>query len=61
MPDRLKELGRFGLRGLRIAASTVALLELLRSHWISGGAAAGAWILFVLVEQRLPAKPVDSP
>ena len=61
MQDQLLRLGRFGLRALRIAASTVALLELLRSHWISGGAAAAAWALFALAERRLPVEPVDSP
>jgi len=39
---RLQTLGRFGLRALRIAASTVSLVELLRSEWIGGAAAAGA-------------------
>ena len=51
--DRLQQLGRFGLRALRIAASTVSLIELLRSEW-SGGIAAGvAWLVFVQVERRV--------
>ena len=46
------------LRGLRIGASTVALVELLRSHWIGGGLASLAWLVFVQVERRLaPLKP----
>ena len=32
------------LRGLRIGASTVALVELLRSDWIGGGLASLAWL-----------------
>ena len=57
--DRLQQLGRFGLRALRIAASTVSLIELLRSEW-SGGIAAGvAWLVFVQVERRV--YPPDKP
>ena len=52
--DRLQQLGRFGLRALRIAASTVSLIELLRSEWIGGIAAGVAWLVFVQVERRLP-------
>ena len=39
------------LRGLRIAASTVAIVELLRSHWSGGVLAAMAWLLFTQVER----------
>lgn len=52
--DRLQQLGRFGLRALRIAASTVSLIELLRSEWTGGIAAGVAWLVFVQVERRLP-------
>jgi hypothetical protein len=37
---RLEQLGRFLLRGLRIGASTVSIVELLRNDW-TGGLAAG--------------------
>ncbi len=40
------------LRGLRIGASTIAIVELLRSDWISGGLASLAWLVFVQVERR---------
>jgi hypothetical protein len=53
MPPRLQQLGRFGLRGLRIAASTIALIELLRSDWRGGLAASLAWLAFIQVERRL--------
>ena len=57
MPMTLDKLGRFLLRGLRIGASTVSIVELLRSDW-SGGVTAGlAWLAFVQVERRLP--PLD--
>jgi hypothetical protein len=52
--ERLQQLGRFGLRALRIAASTVSLIELLRSEWAGGIAAGVAWLVFVQVERRLP-------
>ena len=62
--DRLQQLGRFGLRALRIAASTVSLIELLRSEWTGGIAAGVAWLVFVQVERRvLPPKeqPTQRP
>ena len=40
------------LRGLRIGASTIALVELLRSDWIGGGLASLAWLVFVQVERQ---------
>lgn len=40
------------LAGLRIAASTIALVELLRSDWAGGVSASLAWLLFVQVERR---------
>ena len=57
---RVEKLGRFLLRGLRIGASTVSIVELLRNDW-SGGIAAGvAWLLFLQVERRLPPVSSDS-
>ncbi len=57
MNERLQRLGRFGLRALRIVASTVSLIELLRSDWTGGITAGLAWLLFVQVERRLPPAP----
>jgi hypothetical protein len=45
--------GRFGLRGLRIAASTFSILSLLRSDWTGGIGAGLAWLVFLQVERRL--------
>ena len=59
--ERLQQLGRFGLRALRIAASTVSLIELLRSEWTGGIAAGVAWFVFVQVERRLPPQQEQSP
>jgi hypothetical protein len=51
---RLGQLGRFLLRGLRIGASTVSIVELLRSDWTGGISAGVAWLVFLQVERRLP-------
>jgi hypothetical protein len=53
-PTRLEQLGRFLLRGLRIGASTISIVELLRSDWTGGLSAGAAWLLFLQVERRLP-------
>lgn len=58
-PERAT-LGRFLLRGLRIGASTVAIVELLRSNWSGGLAASGAWLLFLQVERRLAAQESET-
>ena len=41
----------FLLRALRIAASTTAIVELLRNDWVRGGLAAVAWIVFSQAER----------
>jgi hypothetical protein len=51
---RMEQLGRFLLRGLRIGASTVSIVELLRSDWTGGISAGVAWLVFLQVERRLP-------
>ena len=69
MPDRLQSLGRFGLRALRSAASTVSIVELLRSDWpggigaglagvSAGGAAAAAHTS--RIERLMPRAGADS-
>jgi hypothetical protein len=52
--ESLAKLGRFLLRGLRIGASTVAVVELLRNDWTGGISAGVAWLVFLQVERRLP-------
>ena len=52
--DKLDKLGRFLLRGLRIGASTVSIVELLRNDWTGGISAGLAWLVFLQVERRLP-------
>jgi hypothetical protein len=53
MPVNLEKLGRFLLRGLRIGASTVSIVELLRNDWTGGISAGVAWLVFLQVERRL--------
>jgi hypothetical protein len=52
--EKLEKLGRFLLRGLRIGASTVSIVELLRNDWTGGISAGVAWLVFLQVERRLP-------
>ena len=40
------------LRGLRIGASTIAIVELLRSDWLGGCLSSLGWLMFVQVERR---------
>jgi hypothetical protein len=56
--SRLEVLGRFLLRGLRIGASTVSIVELLSNNWTGGISAGVAWLVFLQVEWRLP--PLSS-
>jgi hypothetical protein len=58
---RLERFGRFLLRGLRIGASSVSIIELLRSDWTGGISAGLAWLVFVQVERRLPAPAAEEP
>ncbi|MCX5955922.1 MAG: hypothetical protein NTW51_05815 [Cyanobacteria bacterium] len=60
MPFKLEKLGRFLLRGLRIGASTIAIVELLRSDWNGGISASLAWLVFLQVERQLPPAVDDS-
>tara|TARA_B100001939_G_C16840976_1_gene573086 strand:+ start:123 stop:365 length:243 start_codon:yes stop_codon:yes gene_type:complete len=51
-PQRTPPITDWLLRGLRIGASTIAIVELLRSDWLGGGLASLAWLIFVQVERR---------
>jgi len=57
---RLEQLGRFLLRGLRIGASTVSIIELLRNEWTGGITAGVAWFVFLQVERRLSPSPAEQ-
>ena len=49
------QLGRFGLRLLRITASSAALVELLRQEWIAAAIMTVAWILSIQAERSIKA------
>ena len=49
------------LRGVRIGASTVAIVERLRGDWLGGGLASLAWLVFVQVERRRAAAQQPEP
>lgn len=57
----LDRLGRFGIRALRIVASTIAIVALVRGDWNSGLSGALAWLVFVQVERNLPPAAEGSP
>ncbi|MFZ0409099.1 MAG: hypothetical protein WAM11_13460 [Cyanobium sp.] len=46
-PTRLVALARFGMRTLRIAASTLALVALVRQQWLAGVCFTLAWLLIL--------------
>ncbi len=48
------------LRILRIAASTVAIVELLRNNWLGGALATMAWLLFIQVERLQNSSDQDA-
>ncbi len=48
-----KKIGNFLLRGLRIGASTISIIELLRNDFTGGISADVAWLVFLQVEQRM--------
>jgi hypothetical protein len=56
----LEKLGRFLLRGLRIGASTLSVVDLLRSDWTGGITAGVAWLVFLQVERRMPPLEQDA-
>ena len=60
MPLNVEKLGHFLLRGLRIGASTVSIVELLRNDWTGGITAGVAWLVFLQVERRLPSMSSDA-
>jgi hypothetical protein len=56
-PTHQQKLGRFLLRGLRIGASTLAVVELLGNDWRGGISGGLAWLVFLVVEKRPPHVP----
>ncbi len=52
--SRLVTLGRFVVRALRISASTIAVVALLRQQWLPAGCFALAWMLILVAPRVFP-------
>lgn len=52
--DRLRGLARFGVRALRVSASTIAVVALLRQNWIPAIAFAIVWVLILQAPRLFP-------
>ena len=46
---------RFALRAVRVSASTIAVVALLRQEWVAGAAFAVAWLLILGAPRLFPA------
>ena len=53
-PTRALALARFTVRALRISASTVALVALLRQQWLAGTCFTLAWLLILAAPRLFP-------
>ncbi|MFM7312397.1 MAG: hypothetical protein ACKO0M_04390 [Cyanobium sp.] len=51
---------RFPVRALRISASTIAVVTLLRQQWLAAAAAAVGWLLILGLPRRWP-QLADNP
>lgn len=66
-PSRLIALGRFAVRAVRVSASTVAVVALLRQQWLTGACFSLAWVLILAAPRVFPnlievaAPPSDGP
>ena len=60
VPARLA-LARFTVRALRISASTVAIVALLRQQWLAGTCFAVAWLLILAAPRLFPALNDTTP
>jgi hypothetical protein len=53
-PTRAVQLLRFSVRALRIAASTVAVVALLKQQWFAAGVFSLAWLLIAAAPLLIP-------
>ena len=49
----LVALGKVGIRGLRIAASTIAIVEILKHDYSVGVSAGLSWLLLTIAFKRI--------
>jgi hypothetical protein len=62
-PDRKLALIRFVVRAVRVTASTIAVVALLRQEWVAAGAFAVAWLLILGAPRLFPLlqDPAEAP
>ncbi|MCX5955115.1 MAG: hypothetical protein NTW51_01620 [Cyanobacteria bacterium] len=62
-PDRKLALIRFAVRAVRVSASTIAVVALLRQEWVAAGAFAVAWLLILGAPRLFPLlqDPAEAP
>ena len=62
-PDRKLALIRFAVRAVRVTASTIAVVALLRQEWVAAGAFAVAWLLILGAPRLFPLlqDPAEAP
>jgi hypothetical protein len=62
-PDRKFALIRFAVRAVRVSASTIAVVALLRQEWVAAGAFAVAWFLILGAPRLFPLlqDPAEAP
>ncbi len=60
-PSRALSLARFTVRGLRITASTVAVVALLRQQWLAGSCFSVAWLLILVAPRFFPSLQEAMP
>ena len=51
--NALFSIGKFGFRGLRIAASTIAIVEILKHDYSVGVSAGVSWLLLTIAFKRI--------
>jgi hypothetical protein len=62
-PDRKLALIRFALRAVRVTASTIAVVALLRQQWVPAAAFTVAWLLILGSPRVFPLlqDPAEAP
>ena len=52
---------RFAVRAVRITASTIAVVALLRQEWVAGGVFAAAWLVILQAPRLFPLLQEPEP
>jgi hypothetical protein len=62
-PDRKRSLIRFAVRALRVTASTISVVALLRQEWVAAAAFGVAWLLILGSPRLFPLlqDPAEAP